>query len=261
MLISQGHAGIAADSHPPCISRPGERQWRWLLPAAPPAVLTGLVALLGTLLLAAEARTQGLAADRAALVALYNATDGPNWKNNQNWLSDEPLDEWYGVTVQNGRVMRLFLGDNQMTGPIPSELGNLANLQELNLRYNQLTGPIPPELGNLANLDRLFLLSNQLTGPIPPELGNLANLRRLSLAGNRLTGAIPPELSHLANLEWLILDLNQLTGPIPPELGNLANLKRLILTNNQLTGPIPPELSDLANLEETGPMPELISPT
>ena len=226
VLISQGHAGIAAGFHPPRISRPGERQWRWFLPTAPPAVLTGLVALLGTLLLAAEARTQGLAADRAALVALYNATDGPNWKNNQNWLSDEPLDEWYGVTVQNGRVMRLFLGDNQMTGPIPSELGNL------------------------ANLDRLFLLSNQLTGPIPPELGNLANLRRLSLAGNRLTGAIPPELSHLANLEWLILDLNQLTGPIPPELGNLANLKRLILTNNQLTGPIPPELSDLANLEE-----------
>ncbi|WP_420448359.1 Ig-like domain-containing protein [Candidatus Palauibacter sp.] len=29
--------------------------------------------------------------DRAALVALYNATNGPNWVNNENWLTDAPL--------------------------------------------------------------------------------------------------------------------------------------------------------------------------
>ena len=267
VLISQGRAGIAADSHPPCISRRGERQWRWLLPTAPPAVLTVLVALLGTLLLAAEARTQDFAADRAALVALYNATDGPNWNNNRNWLSDKPLDQWYGVTVQNGRVTRLFLGDNQMTGPIPSELGNLANLQELNLRYNQLTGPIPPELGNLANLEVLFLLANQLTGPIPPELGNLANLEWLSFSGNQLRGSIPSELGKLANLEWLILSNNRLTGAIPPELSQLANLEWLSFSGNQLTGSIPSELGDLANLQElnllanqlTGPIPPELS--
>ena len=228
----------------------GERQWRWLLPAAPPAVLTGLVALLGTLLLAAEARTQDLAADRAALVALYNATDGPNWINNRNWLSSLPLDQWYGVTVYNGRVTGLFLGDNQMTGPIPSELGNLANLQELNLRYNQLTGPIPPELGNLANLEWLSFSGNQLRGSIPSELGKLANLEWLILSDNRLTGAIPPELSQLANLEWLSFSGNQLTGSIPSELGDLANLQELNLLANQLTGPIPPELSHLTNLQQ-----------
>ena len=200
-------------------------------------------------------------------MALYNATDGPNWKNNQNWLSDEPLDEWYGVTVQNGRVTGLFLGDNQMTGPIPSELGNLANLQELNLRYNQLTGPIPPELGNLANLEVLFLLANQLTGPIPPELGNLANLEWLSFSGNQLRGSIPSELGKLANLEWLILSNNRLTGSIPSELSQFANLQRLILSSNPLTGPIPSELGDLANLQElnlhfnqlTGPVPPELS--
>ena len=170
VLISQGHAGIAADSHPPCISRRGERQWRWLLPAAPPAVLTGLVALLGTLLLAAEARTQDLAADRAALVALYNATDGSNWKNNQNWLSDEPLDEWYGVTVEDERVTGLVLNANQLTGTIPSELGNLAGLEGLYLGRNRLTGSIPAELGNLA-LDTLDLSYNQLTGVLPSETG------------------------------------------------------------------------------------------
>ena len=163
MHISQGHAGIAADSHPACIPRRGERQWRWLLPAAPPAVLTVLVALLGSLLLAAEARTQDLAADRAALVALYNATDGPNWINNRNWLSDKPLDQWYGVTVQNGRVTRLFLHENQLMGPIPSALGNLAKLESLQISSNRLTGTIPAELSNLANLEWLYLDSNQLT--------------------------------------------------------------------------------------------------
>ena len=287
MLISQGHAGISADSHPACISRRGERQWRWLLPAAPPAVLTGLVALLGTLLLAAEARTQDLAADRAALVALYNATDGPNWDNNRNWLSGRPLREWSGVAVQNGRVARLFLHINQLKGTLPTELANLTNLQELSLFHNQLTGPIPPELGLLANLRRLHLGGNRLAGPIPPELGklanleelvlffnqltghipselgHLANLRKLSLVDNQLTGAIPPELSHLTYLQDLSLDQNQLTGPIPPELGNLANLQELSLSNNPLTGPIPSELGNLTNIQEldlvnnqlTGPIP------
>ena len=48
--------------------------------------------------------------DRAALVALYNATDGPNWVNNENWLTDAPLRDWYGVaTDASGRVVRVDL--------------------------------------------------------------------------------------------------------------------------------------------------------
>ena len=70
--------------------------------------------------------------DRAALVALYNATGGPNWNSNNNWLSDVPISEWSGVTTDdNGRVTELYLSQNQLTGPIPPELGNLSNLQGL----------------------------------------------------------------------------------------------------------------------------------
>ena len=188
--------------------------------------------------------------DKAALVALYNATGGPNWGNNRNWLSDRPTGEWSGVSTDgDGRVTELRLAGNQLSGSIPSELGNLANLQTLLLDGNQLSGSIPSELGNLANLEWLWLDGNQLSGSIPSELGNLPNLEWLWLAGNQLSGSIPSELGNLANLQTLDLAGNQLSGSIPSELGNLANLQTLDLAGNQLSGSIPPELGNLANLE------------
>ena len=187
--------------------------------------------------------------DRAVLVAFYNATDGANWTNNDKWLSDVPIGQWYGVTTDsNGRVIHLILSYNQLTGGIPSELSNLANLEILDLSSNQLTGEIPDELGNLANLEWLGINENQLTGEIPGELSNLANLGNLYLSSNQLTGEIPSELSNLANLEDLSLSRNQLAGEIPDELGNLTNLGWLGLNENQLAGEIPAELGHLANL-------------
>ena len=189
--------------------------------------------------------------DKAALVALYNATDGPNWQNNSNWLSDRPIGEWsYVSTDGDGRVTRLLPGNNRLSGSIPSELSNLANLESLFLNGNRLSGSIPSELGNLANLESLYLNGNQLSGSIPSELGNLANLRLLWLNDNQLSGSIPPELGNLANLKRLRLDENQLSGSIPSELGNLANLRLLWLNDNQLSGSIPSELGNLANLEQ-----------
>ena len=190
------------------------------------------------------------ATDRAALVALYNATDGGNWAINRNWLSNAPMGEWHGVTTDSdGQVTHLDLNRNQLTGEIPAELGSLTNLTQLFLSRNQLTGEIPAELGSLTNLTQLFLSRNQLTGEIPVELGSLTNLTQLSLWGNQLTGEIPAELGSLTNLERLSLCCNQLTGEIPAELGSLTNLTQLSLWDNQLTGEIPAELGNLTNLE------------
>ena len=200
------------------------------------------------------------ASDRDILIALYETTDGPNWLNSDNWLTDAPLGEWYGVdTDASGRVVRLDLvgmwdSENSqqlrhgLSGPIPAELGGLANLETLSLGNNELTGPIPAELGGLANLEGLWLNSNQLSGPIPAELGGLANLEGLSLGNNELSGPIPAELGNLAHLDRLNLDRNQLSGPIPAELGGLGNLGTLWLFGNQLSGTIPPELGNLANV-------------
>ena len=175
---------------------------------------------------------------------------GPGWTNSVNWLTDAPLRDWYGVDVDDqGRVVRLVLSENKLAGPIPAELGSLANLEFLWLSVNRLTGPIPPELGNLAHLWRLNLWNNQLSGSIPPELGDLENLKALSLGTNNLAGPIPPELGNLAKLEQLFLGDGAHDGSIPPELGKLAKLQRLAIRGTSVTGSIPPELGNLSSLE------------
>ena len=206
------------------------------------------------------------AGDREALTAFYKAMDGENWYGNENWLTSAPLGEWAGVSTDaDGRVVKLDFsyGGGGLSGELPPELGNLANLRELHFRSTQLTGEIPPELGNLANLRELDLGGTQLTGEIPPELGSLANLRELDLGVNQLTGEIPPELGSLANLTGLWLGGNQLSGEIPPELGSHTGLRSLSLSGNQLSGEIPKELGnrkywalDLSNNQLTGEIPK-----
>lgn len=139
--------------------------------------------------------------DRAVLVALYNASNGPNWSTTTNWLTSRPIGQWYGVTTNtNGRVTELDLSANGLNGPIPPQLGSLSNLQRLLLYENQLSGSIPSQLGNLANLREIWIYDNQLSGTIPSELGKLTNLTDLVLSRNQLTGSIPSELGNLTNL-------------------------------------------------------------
>ena len=197
--------------------------------------------------------------ERAALVALYEATDGPNWIKSENWLTDAPLGDWYGVeTDAAGRVIRLDLAGSSdgeggdlhgLSGPIPPELGDLASLESLDLGYNLLSGPIPPELGSLASLRGLNLRANRLSGPIPSELRDLASLVLLWIGDNSLSGPIPPELGDLASLKYLGLWSNSLSGPIPPELGEVTSLERVHLQRNNLTGPIPESFLELDGLE------------
>ena len=135
------------------------------------------------------------ASDRAALVALYNATNGPNWLNNDNWLSDRPIAEWRGVTTDvTGRVVELDLSSNGLLGLLPSELADLENLKRLRLSDNQLYGNVPSALGTLKNLVSLDLSSNDLMGYLPRELGQLSDLEDIALADNGLLGCIPEGL-------------------------------------------------------------------
>ena len=138
------------------------------LPAVPRTALVCLLILVGTLGWTVDILAQDSAnEERAALVAIYNYTGGPNWTNNTNWLSEEPLSEWYGVTTttdddtvslggdNEGLVTRLDLHDNGLTGTIPAQLGNLSILEYLRLSDNKLTGPLPQSLTKLENLEHL----------------------------------------------------------------------------------------------------------
>ena len=213
------------------------------------------------------------------LAALYFATGGPDWLNNTGWLTDAPLDTWYGVEAMpdGSDVRSLSLQDNQLNGLLPSELGQLRRLAILALYDNQLSGPIPPELGQLRRLEILSLNDNQLSGPIPPELGRVGRdvqgtpglrssgarliTRYVDLSGNQLSGPIPPELGQLSGFQDVRLNHNRLSGPIPPGLSQM-DVRTLRLHNNQLSGPIPPRLSQfrgeslqLSHNHLTGPIP------
>ena len=146
-------------------------------------------------------RGDSASSERAALVALYHAMGGDNWRRNDNWLSDAPITEWYGVEGEKvffgGKLYEgpipfaLYLGRNNLSGTIPPELGQLGQLRYLELHHNNLSGTIPPELGQLSNLITLWLGHNRLSGRIPPELGNLSNLKVANIIGNNFTGCLP----------------------------------------------------------------------
>ena len=194
--------------------------------------------------------------DSLALVALYNSCDGDNWSNNTNWLKT-PVKDWYGVTVENGRVTSLKLNATYpdlfgLKNNLPPEIGQLTNLDYLDLSFNELTGPIPPEIGNLTNLRVMQLTFNKLSGSIPREIGNLNSLTHLILADNELSGTIPPEIGDLQNLQTLMITYNQLSGAIPEEIGDLESIDNIHLYNNSLSGEIPSSIGNLTNLTYLG---------
>ena len=187
--------------------------------------------------------------DVEALTAFFNATNGPEWYNKNNWLSHSPLETWYGiVTNEAGRVTEINMFANNLKGELPPEIGGLSDLKRLYLERNSVTGRIPQEIGQLQKLEALLLMHNDISGTVPGEIGQLGSLVSLHLEGNRLSGAIPTEIGRLTSLVSLRLDDNDLEGSIPDEIGRLTNLTTLLLGTNGLSGPLPPSIGQLENL-------------
>lgn len=211
---------------------------------------------------------EALALERQALVAFYNALDGPNWYDNKNWCSDKPVGEWYGVAIDEyGYVSRLSLSDNNLSGTLPSELSAFKRLRELVIKDSsgskRIKGSLPDGMTDCVNLAALVFSGVDMSSDLPGWIENLKKLQTLSLDNCNLTGPLP-ELSSRV-ISSIELENNQLTGPVPAVYGEYDELGILNLSNNKLSGEVMADFSacsllvymNLHGNRLTGPLPKI----
>ncbi|GJY89026.1 leucine-rich repeat protein [Tanacetum coccineum] len=188
------------------------------------------------------------------------------------------------ILSQSSTLSWLNLNDNQFIGELPQELGNLRELQILDLGDNRFSGNLPEWIGeNLTNLIVFRLHKNNFTGSISRSLCNNSYLQILDVAHNNLMGPIPHCLGRLdamitsrnsgsgddiseesldqvmkgVSLEYtktfryvinMDLSSNKLVGEIPVKLMSLSALVGLNLSNNHLNGGIPDSIGKMKAL-------------
>ncbi|EEF33999.1 Receptor protein kinase CLAVATA1 precursor, putative [Ricinus communis] len=166
-----------------------------------------------------------------------------------------------------GKLERVYLSNNSLSGEIPAALGDTPHLGLLDLSKNKLSGSIPDTFANLSQLGRLLLYDNQLSGTIPPSLGKCINLEILDLSHNQISGLIPSPVAALRSLKlYLNLSSNHLQGPLPLELSKMDMVLAIDLSSNNLSSTIPPQLGSCIALEYLnlsgnildGPLPDSI---
>ena len=139
--------------------------------------------------------------DKEVLVKLYKAMNGDGWIN--KWDLSSSVATWYGVKLQNDKVVSKNLSTNKQTGEKPAEIVKLKNLQELNLYKNKISGTIPSAIGDLSELRILNLSFNKLSGNIPNSVCKMVNLKSIELYMNALSGELPTQIGALNKLEIL----------------------------------------------------------
>lgn len=187
---------------------------------------------------------------RKALIDLYNSTDGDRWTWNDNWCSDLPLSEWYGITTNkeagisdDDGVARIALSNNNLTGTLPSSIGLLSGGRiGVSLSSNHISGTLPKEAFRLAALD---LGNNEIDAIEAPDDPSEIMATHISLYNNRISGPLPEYLGYAPVLQNLRLENNCFTGQIPYSYSRLiASNAVLHLNGNELSGRIPDDILD-----------------
>ena len=142
----------------------------------------------------------------------------------------------------------LTLNHCKLKGLIPTNLYKLKNLVNLCISDNELSGTISENIGNLSCLENMTLINCGLYGKIPDGVFKLTNLKILCLSGNKLTGQLSEKIGNLKKLKVLELKSNQLTGHVPENILNLNNLEELLLDFNKFEGTFPSNIEKLNNL-------------
>ena len=100
--------------------------------------------------------------EKKALISIYQSLNGKNW--NTKWDLNKPETTWFGVQIVGDKVIALDLSNNNLSGTIPTEIGQLVHLQKLNLFKNQIEGQIPNVFGSMKDLKELNLAFYNLSG-------------------------------------------------------------------------------------------------
>lgn len=175
--------------------------------------------------------------DSLALIALYDNTNGPEWRI--TWDTTKQVYLWDGIWLNSGRVFRIDLSGNNLTGELPAEMGDLIKVDYVDLSGNAINGNIPNTIGNMSELAYLDLSNNSINGIIPGEIGKLDLLSHLDFSENQISG-LPQESSGMPHyLKYLNLSSNNLSGEIPENFSTLRFLEKLDLRSNQLSGNLP----------------------
>ena len=170
--------------------------------------------------------------ERTALVSIYESSGGDSWTRNDNWCSDKPLSDWYGVETDAwGHVTALRLSHNNLSGTISEKISKLTGLQHLDLSWNDLGGEI----------------SIDIKGYMYSNLDNLLELESINFSHNRLEGYLPDNWYKLEKLQYLNLSFNRIKSWLStiwdPMFKNGRTVD-LILNGNYLYGDIPKSIQD-----------------
>ncbi|KAJ8770822.1 hypothetical protein K2173_021737 [Erythroxylum novogranatense] len=166
-------------------------------------------------------------------------------------------------------LVELYASENKFSGSIPKEILSLPSLSKsFNLSRNSLTGNLPSEVGNLKQLNTLDISANNLSGEIPTTIGQCLRMEKLYMNSNFFRGSIPSSLASLKGLQELDLSRNNLTGEILRDLQSLQFLSYLNLSFNDLKGEVPTRgvftnasaVSLIGNKKLCGGVPELFLP-
>ncbi|XP_016745030.2 probable LRR receptor-like serine/threonine-protein kinase At3g47570 [Gossypium hirsutum] len=217
-------------------------------PSFLPLMFALLSATFGVIL---SAKYSNINIDQSVLLALkLDITHDPHNFLATNWSISTSVCNWIGVICgsKQHRITALDLSSMDLTGTIPSQLGNLSFLAWLDIGDNNFHGSLPIELADLHRLEYLNFGNNNLDGKIPYWLGYFAKLQSLYLYGNNFDGVIPFTLGNLSKLEMLNLGRNQISGRIPNSLFKCKELEFLSLYNNSLEGNVPTEIENLTLL-------------
>lgn len=123
---------------------------------------------------------------------------------NLKWLTFNGDEFTNSISSRIGELKNLVIlafWNSQLSGSIPTSVTQLDKLRQLLIiTAPNMSGTIPTNIGDLKTVSRLDIIGTKITGPIPESIGQMTNLVNLSLPSNELNGSIPSSLANLFSL-------------------------------------------------------------